>query len=37
MTVHASCRLRRVYFSDRQYGEDELPVEFKLFVPLPPK
>ena len=37
VTVHASCRLRRVYFAERQYAEEELPVEFRLFVPLPPK
>ncbi len=29
--VHANCRLRRVYFSDRLYSEDELPAEFKLY------
>jgi hypothetical protein len=32
--LHCSCRVRRVYFSDRLYAEDELPAEFKLFVPL---
>eukprot|EP00475_Leptophrys_vorax_P016860 TRINITY_DN23358_c0_g1_i1.p2 TRINITY_DN23358_c0_g1~~TRINITY_DN23358_c0_g1_i1.p2 ORF type:complete len:194 (-),score=7.03 TRINITY_DN23358_c0_g1_i1:23-604(-) len=31
--IHANCRLRRVYFSDRLYSEDELPPEFKIFVP----
>ncbi|KAI8462831.1 MAG: transcription factor IIB-like protein [Monoraphidium minutum] len=35
--VHANCRLRRVYFSDRVYGEEELPAEFRLYVPLAPK
>lgn len=34
ITVHANCRIRRIYFSDRLYSEDELPPEFKLFVPL---
>ena len=34
VTIHANCRLRRVYFSDRLYAEEELPPEFKLFVPL---
>ncbi|CAM6051915.1 unnamed protein product [Sphagnum compactum] len=34
MQVHANCRVRRIYFSDRLYGEDELPGEFKLFLPL---
>lgn len=32
--VHANCRIRRVYFSDRLYSEDELPAEFKLFLPI---
>jgi hypothetical protein len=32
--VHCSCRVRRIYFSDRLYAEEELPPEFKLFVPL---
>jgi hypothetical protein len=31
--VHANCRLRRIYFSDRLYSEKELPKEFNLFVP----
>ena len=34
VTIHANCRLRRVYFSDRLYAEEELPADFKLFVPL---
>lgn len=33
ITIHANCRIRRVYFCDRLYSEDELPLEFKLFVP----
>eukprot|EP00897_Mesotaenium_endlicherianum_P008613 jgi/Mesen1/7780/ME000408S06892 len=32
--VHANCRVRRIYFSDRLYAEDELPPEFKLFLPV---
>jgi hypothetical protein len=32
--VHCSCRVRRIYFSDRLYAEEELPPEFKLFVPV---
>lgn len=32
--IHANCRIRRVYFSDRLYSEDELPAEFKLFLPI---
>jgi len=34
VTVHANCRLRRIYFSDRLYSEDELPNEFKLYLPI---
>ncbi len=33
--IHANVRIRRIYFSDKLYTEDELPAEFKLFVPLP--
>ncbi|EIE22747.1 DUF667-domain-containing protein [Coccomyxa subellipsoidea C-169] len=33
MQIHANCRIRRVYFSDRLYSEEELPPEFKLFLP----
>ncbi|VVC42782.1 Hypothetical protein CINCED_3A025856 [Cinara cedri] len=29
--LHANCRVRRIYFSDKLYSEDELPIEFKLF------
>ncbi|KAG9150675.1 hypothetical protein Leryth_008135 [Lithospermum erythrorhizon] len=32
--VHANCRLRRIYFSDRLYSEEELPPEFKLYLPM---
>merc|ERR1719353_2557320 len=32
--IHANCRLRRIYFSDRLYSEEELPPEFKLFLPV---
>lgn len=32
--IHANCRIRRVYFADRLYSEDELPAEFKLFLPI---
>jgi hypothetical protein len=31
--VHANCRIRRLYFSDRLYSESDLPPEFKLFLP----
>ena len=33
MQIHANCRIRRIYFSDRLYSEEELPPEFKLFLP----
>lgn len=32
--IHANCRLRRIYFSDRLYTEAELPNEYKLFLPV---
>jgi hypothetical protein len=32
--IHANCRIRRIYFSDRLYTEEELPAEFKLFLPI---
>jgi len=32
--LHANCRIRRIYFSDRLYTEEELPAEFKLFLPV---
>ena len=35
--IHANCRIRRIYFSDRLYSEDELPPEFKLFLPVAQK
>ena len=34
VTVNANCRLRRIYFADRMYAEDELPAEFKLYLPV---
>lgn len=34
VTIHANCRIRRIYFSDRLYSEEELPAEFKLYLPL---
>ena len=30
--IHANCRIRRIYFSDRLYSDEELPTEFKLFL-----
>lgn len=32
--IHGNCRIRRIYFSDKIYAEDELPLEFKLFKPI---
>ncbi|CAI5446103.1 unnamed protein product [Caenorhabditis angaria] len=32
--IHANCRIRRIYFADRLYTEDELPAEFKLYLPI---
>ena len=32
--IHANCRVRRVFFSDKLYSQDELPTDFKLFLPL---
>jgi len=32
--VHANCRIRRIYFSDRLYSDEELPPEFKLYLPI---
>lgn len=34
VTVNANCRLRRIYFADKQYNDDELPAEFKLYLPI---
>ncbi|KAL5570312.1 hypothetical protein UlMin_026887, partial [Ulmus minor] len=31
--VHTNCRLR-IYFSDHLYSEEELPLEFKLYLPM---
>merc|ERR1712243_298017 len=35
--IHANCRILRVYFSDRLYSEEELPAEFKLYLPVQQK
>lgn len=34
VTINANCSLRRIYFADRMYSEDELPAEFKLYLPV---
>mmetsp|Transcript_2546 Transcript_2546/g.4561 ORF Transcript_2546/g.4561 Transcript_2546/m.4561 type:complete len:192 (-) Transcript_2546:504-1079(-) len=34
VSLHANCRIRRIYFSDRLYSEEELPNEFKLYLPI---
>lgn len=35
--VHANVRLRRIFFTDRLYHEDEKPIEYRLFKPIPEK
>lgn len=32
--VHANVRIRRIYFAERLYTEEELPQEYKLYLPL---
>ena len=32
--IHANVRIKRVYFSDRLYSEDEKPTEFRLYNPI---
>lgn len=32
--IHANVRIRRIYFSDRLYTEEEMPNEFKMFLPV---
>ncbi|KAF8952055.1 hypothetical protein BGZ46_003688 [Entomortierella lignicola] len=34
ITIHANCRIRRIYFSDRLVQESDLPAEFKLYLPV---
>uniref|UniRef100_A0A8C7YEV8 CFA20 domain-containing protein n=1 Tax=Oryzias sinensis TaxID=183150 RepID=A0A8C7YEV8_9TELE len=31
--INANCWIRRVYFTDREYSEDEIPNDFKLPLP----
>lgn len=31
--IHANCRLRRIYFTDQIYSNDELAAEYKLLYP----
>ncbi|UYV78137.1 CFAP20 [Cordylochernes scorpioides] len=33
VTIHANCRIRRVFFTDRVYAENETPAGFRLFRP----
>jgi hypothetical protein len=33
MFLYLHSSIRRIYFSDRLYTEEELPAEFKLFLP----
>ena len=35
LQIHANCLVRRIYFSDRLYPDEELPPDFKLTLPLP--
>ena len=32
--VNANCRIRRIYFSNRLYNEDELKFELRFFLPI---
>ncbi|KAJ1975584.1 hypothetical protein H4R35_003080 [Dimargaris xerosporica] len=34
VTIHANCRLRRVYFAERPCNEQALPPEFRLYLPV---
>lgn len=33
LQIHANVRIRRIYFADRLYTEDEMPNEFKMYLP----
>ena len=33
ITIHANCRLRNIYFSDRLYSDEEKPAAFKFVTP----
>lgn len=33
--IHANVRIRRIYFSDMLYSEEEMPNEFRLYKPVP--
>ncbi|CAF1461309.1 unnamed protein product [Rotaria sp. Silwood1] len=30
ITIHANCRIRRVFFADREYKEEELPLDYQI-------
>lgn len=30
--IHANCRVRRIYFSDRLYAEEELPRDYRIYL-----
>ncbi|XP_055386559.1 cilia- and flagella-associated protein 20-like, partial [Condylostylus longicornis] len=32
VSIHANCRIRRIFFTDRLYTEEETPNEFKLIL-----
>ncbi|KAL0267660.1 UNVERIFIED_CONTAM: hypothetical protein PYX00_009862 [Menopon gallinae] len=31
--IHANCRIRRIYFCDKLYAEDDIPSDYRLFYP----
>ena len=31
--IHANCRIRRIYFCDKLYPDDQLPTEYRLLYP----
>lgn len=32
VTIHANCRLRRIYFSDKLYSDPDLPADYRLLT-----
>ena len=32
--IHANCRIRRIYFAEKLYPEEELPKPFRLYQPV---
>lgn len=33
LSVHANCRIRRIYFSKKLYTDEELPADYKICLP----